>query len=352
MRLPPGHPVRAHIEEIGKSSERASNLTRQLLTVSRRQIFEPKVVNLNQLIMDLVPMLHPLIGVDIELVTRPRPDLGLVKVDPGQLEQVLLNLVVNARDALPQGGQIVIETANVTLDQSCARQHPDTSPNLQVMLSVSDNGLGMNEEVKAHLFEPFFTTKEEDKGTGLGLAICYGIVKQSGGYIEVSSELGRGTTFRIYLPQTEEMAVDPRPGGAWESRLLAGKETVLLAEDEPLVRTMIASMLQGQGYTVLQAANGAKALQLAREHAGEEIHLLLTDVVMPQMGGVELADQFSAIRPETRVLFTSGHPDQLFAHQRDLGCVDISYLLNWRYETSRTTQRPVEENSPFFTLLP
>src|SRR5918999_848019 len=217
MRLPPGHPVRAHIEEIGKSSERASNLTRQLLTVSRRQIFEPKVVNLNQLIMDLVPMLHPLIGVDIELVTRPRPDLGLVKVDPGQLEQVLLNLVVNARDALPQGGQIVIETANVTLDQSCARQHPDTSPNLQVMLSVSDNGLGMNEEVKAHLFEPFFTTKEEDKGTGLGLAICYGIVKQSGGYIEVSSELGRGTTFRIYLPQTEEMAVDPRPGGAWES---------------------------------------------------------------------------------------------------------------------------------------
>jgi two-component system, cell cycle sensor histidine kinase and response regulator CckA len=312
MRLPQSHPVRAHIEEIGKSSERASNLTRQLLTVSRQQIVEPRIINLNRLIMNMVPRLHPLVGVDIELVTNPKSDLGLVKVDPGQFEQVLLNLVVNARDALPQGGQIVIETANVTLDQSCARQHSDTPPNPQVMLSVSDNGLGMNEEVKAHLFEPFFTIKEEGKGTGLGLAICYGIVKQSGGYIELPSELGRGTTFRIYLPQTEEeMAADTGPGEARENRLLEGKETVLLAEDEPLVRTMIASMLQDQGYAVLQATNGAEGLQLAQEHAGTGIHLLLTDVVMPHMGGVELANQFSAIRPETRVLFTSGHPEQL-----------------------------------------
>jgi two-component system, cell cycle sensor histidine kinase and response regulator CckA len=283
MSLPPEHPVHSHLEEVKKSAERAANLTHQLLAFSRGQIIEPKVINLNGLILNMGELIRRLIGEDIELVTIPAPDLDLVKVDPGQVEQVLMNLVVNARDAMPEGGKVTIETNNVSLDAKHARQHAEASPGRYVTLSVSDTGIGITEEVKAHLFEPFFTTKEKGKGTGLGLATCYGIVKQSSGYIEVNSEPGRGTTFIIYLPRTEEQA-KPEPGNLENGQIPRGPETVLLAEDEPAVRTMVATILQRQGYRVLQAANGDEALRLAQLHAEEEIHVLMTDVVMPQMG--------------------------------------------------------------------
>ncbi|MFQ6027925.1 MAG: response regulator, partial [Dehalococcoidia bacterium] len=313
FKLPDGHLLKDHLQEIQRSAESASNLTRQLLAFSRRQVIEPKVVNLNHLIVDLGRMLHRLIGEDIELVIRPETDLGLAKVDPGQFEQVLLNLVVNARDALSLGGFIEVETSNVTLDEAFARQNPHVVPGLYVLLSVSDNGMGMSEETKAHIFEPFFTTKEEGKGTGLGLATCYGIVRQSSGHIEVHTQLGRGTTFNIYLPQSFEAA--PGYASPRDERLLQGQETVLLVEDEGSVRTMVATMLRDRGYKVLETANGYDALRMAQDHASEEIHLLLTDIVMPQMGGVELASRFSSVRPDTKVLFTSGYPEEPIIQQ-------------------------------------
>ena len=317
MSLSPEHPVHSHLEEVKKSAERAANLTHQLLAFSRGQIIEPKVINLNGLILNIGELIRRLIGEDIELVTIPAPDLDLVKVDPCQVEQVLMNLVVNARDTMPEGGKVTIETNNVSLDAKHARQHAEASPGRYVTLSVSDTGIGITEEVKAHLFEPFFTTKEKGKGTGLGLATCYGIVKQSSGYIEVNSEPGRGTTFIIYLPRTEEQA-KPEPGNLENGQIPRGTETVLLAEDEPAVRTMVATILQRQGYRVLQAANGDEALRLAQLHAEEEIHVLMTDVVMPQMGGVELAGRFSIERPGSKVIFTSGYAEQPFIHQNIL----------------------------------
>jgi CheY-like chemotaxis protein len=267
------------------------------------------VIDLNNLVLNMDELLRRVIGEDIELVTLPARDLDLVKVDPGQIEQVLLNLVINARDAMLQGGKLIIETANVHSGTEEAHQHPGSSSGKQVMLSVTDSGIGMTEEVKAHLFEPFFTTKEKGKGTGLGLATCYGIIEQSGGRIEVDSTVGEGTTFRIYLPATTE-ARDSLPAVAEDHRLPCGTETVLLAEDEPAVRSMIATILQQQGYTVLQASNGDEALKIAGGHHKTGIDLLLTDVVMPQMGGVELAGRFCTEYPSTRVIFTSGYSDQ------------------------------------------
>jgi signal transduction histidine kinase len=317
MSLPPEHPVHSHLEEVKKSAERASKLTHQLLAFSRGQIIEPKVINLNDLILNMDELIRRLIGEDIELVTIPTPDLNPVKVDPGQMEQVLMNLVVNARDAMPEGGKLTIATVNVRLDAKHTRQHTDVSAGRYATLSVTDTGIGITSEVKAHLFEPFFTTKEKGKGTGLGLATCYGIVKQNSGHIEVNSEPGRGTTFRIYLPRTEEKA-KPEPGNLENGHIPRGTETVLLAEDEPVVRTMVATILQRQGYRVLQASNGDEALRLAQQHADEEIHLLMTDVVMPQMGGVELAGQFSIERPSAKLIFTSGYTEQPFIHQNTL----------------------------------
>ncbi len=309
MALPQGEGrLRTSLVEIQKAAERASNLTRQLLAFSRRQIIEPKVVSLNELILNMDKMLRRLIGEDIELTTLPCKDLGLVKVDPGQIEQVVMNLVVNARDAMPNGGKLTIETGNEFLGPEYAERTPDVTPGEYVMLAVSDTGIGMTEYVKAHVFEPFFTTKEAGKGTGLGLATCYGIIKQNGGHIAVYSEVGKGTTMKVYLPRVYQQAerfAQPEDS----SQMPRGKETVLLVEDDTSVRALAARVLREQGYTVLEASNGREAIQIAQEHASQEIHLLLADVVMPQMGGRELAVQLKATRPGIRVLFTSGYTD-------------------------------------------
>ena len=306
QEAPPGSPINSHLQEVQKAAERAADLTGQLLAFSRRQVIEPKVIDPNDLVINLDKMLRRLIGEDTELVTLPATGLERVKADPGQIEQVLVNLAVNARDAMPKGGKLTIETANVTLDAEYVRQHGDASPGRHVMLVVSDTGTGMSEEVQEHIFEPFFTTKDVGEGTGLGLAICYGIVQQSGGHMEVCSEPGQGTSFKVYLPATEE-TYEAQTEIVDSSISPQGKETVLLAEDEPLVRTMVATVLRDRGYEVLEAANGEEALRMAQKPGGEGIELLLTDVVMPQMGGPELAEKLYATYPDIKVLFTSGY---------------------------------------------
>jgi two-component system cell cycle sensor histidine kinase/response regulator CckA len=306
--LPPDHAAHPDLEGIQKTAQRAANLTRQLLAFARRQIIEPRVLNLNDLILNVEKMLRRLISEDIKLTTLLAPDLAPLKADPGQLEQVLLNLVVNARDAMPNGGELIIETANVSLDQDYARRHAEVTPGEYVLLAVSDTGVGMTEEVKARLFEPFFTTKEIGKGSGLGLATCFGIVKQNEGHIRAYSELGVGTTFKIYLPQVEGVAtplVRPEPIDV----LAQGTETILLAEDEITVRDLAAQSLRQQGYTVLEAADGLEALDLAQSQPKKEIHLLLTDMIMPRLGGANLAEQLRAARPKIKVLFMSGYTD-------------------------------------------
>ena len=312
MGLHPSDRIYSDLQEILKASERAARLTQQFLAFSRRQIIEPKVVNLNKILADTDRMLRRLIGEDIELATVPAEDLWPVKVDPGQIAQVIVNLAVNARDAMPEGGKLTIETRCVTLDEGYARQRVTVSPGDYVMLAVSDTGVGMTREVKEHLFEPFFTTKEVGKGTGLGLATCYGIVKQSGGNIWVYTEPGRGTTFKIYLPRVQERA-ETLPKRDEAGYLPGGTETVLLVEDEPSVRNMAARILREQGHTVLEAATGEEALRVAKEKGEDRIHLLLTDVVMPRMGGRELADRLRVDRPDIKVLFFSGYTDEAVA---------------------------------------
>ncbi|HMK76528.1 MAG TPA: PAS domain S-box protein, partial [Thermodesulfobacteriota bacterium] len=307
------NPLWGNIQEIDKATQRATDLTRQLLAFSRRQILNPKVLDLNALLKDLEKMLRRLIGEDIELVTLLAGDLGKVKVDPSQIEQVIFNLAVNARDAMPSGGKLAIATANVELDEEYARAHVSVTPGRYVNLSVSDTGIGMTQEVKEKVFDPFFTTKEKGKGTGLGLSMVYGIVKQSGGNILVYSEPGRGTTFKIYLPRTEEEAdtLQEREETDFYPR---GSETVLLVEDDVLVRDLANRLLEQQGYRVLKAADGQEALRVAKEHVGETIHLLLADIVMPQMGGKELADWLKISRPNVKVLYTSGYADNAIVH--------------------------------------
>lgn len=306
--LPPDHAAHPDLEGIQKTAQRAANLTRQLLAFARRQIIEPRVLNLNDLILNVEKMLRRLISEDIKLTALLAPDLAPLKADPGQLEQILLNLVVNARDAMPNGGELIIETANVSLDHDYARRHAEVTPGEYVLLAVSDTGIGMTEEVKARLFEPFFTTKEVGKGTGLGLATCFGIVKQNEGHIRAYSEVGVGTTFKIYLPQVEGVAtplVRPEPIDI----LAQGTETILLAEDEITVRDLAAQSLRQQGYTVLEATDGLEALELAQSQPQNEIHLLLTDMIMPRLGGANLAEQLRATRPQLKVLFMSGYTD-------------------------------------------
>ncbi len=313
MRIKADDPLRGSAEEIRKAAQRAAALTRQLLAFSRKQILEPKVVNLNDILNDLSKMLHRMIREDIELATRGALDLGRVKVDPGQIEQVIINLVVNARDAMPRGGKLTIETANVVLDEMCALRMGDVAAGKYVVVAVSDTGTGMTPEVQARLFEPFFTTKEEGKGTGLGLAMCYGIVKQSGGHISVYSEPGHGTVFKIYLPRIEEAAtVDAKRDRSGD--LPQGKETILLVEDEPGLRQLTKLVLQDLGYTILEAANGCEALHIAKERSDRGVDLVFTDVVMPQMGGKELADHIHTMRPETKVLFSSGYTEDAIVH--------------------------------------
>ena len=306
MKLPPGNALRSKLEEIQKAAERGATLTRQLLALSHRRANELKVIDLSQLIADVSSMLRRVMGEDVELVVLPGPELWLIKVDPGQMEQVVMNMAVNARDALPNGGKLTVKTANVTIDQDYAWSGVEVPPGEYVMLTVKDTGIGMTEEVKAKIFEPFFTTKEEGKGTGLGLATCYSIVTQSGGHIKVCSELGKGTSFNIYIPRVDGV-VSALFNDVEEDYLPKGTETILLAEDEPLVRKLVASMLSDLGYTVLQTNNGEEALRAAQKHTGEKIYLLLTDVVMPQMSGTELAGRLRIMRPDIRVLLTSGY---------------------------------------------
>jgi two-component system cell cycle sensor histidine kinase/response regulator CckA len=313
LDLKENDPLRGNIQEIEKATQRATDLTRQLLAFSRRQILDFKVVDLNFFLKDTEKMLRRIIGEDIELVTVLSKDLGKVKVDPSQIEQVIFNLAVNARDAMPSGGKLAIETANVELDEEYARAHVSVAPGRYVRLSISDTGSGMTQEVKERVFEPFFTTKEKGKGTGLGLSMVYGIVKQSNGNIWVYSEPGRGTTFRIYFPRTEE-DTDTLYVREEAASFPRGSETILLVEDEESVRDLANRLLKQQGYTVLEAANGQEALRVAKEHVGETIHLLLADIVMPQMGGKELADWLKISRPNVKVLYMSGYADNAIVH--------------------------------------
>jgi PAS domain S-box-containing protein len=303
----PQDPRRGLFEEILVAGERAASLTRQLLAFSRRQVMDPRVLDLNSVLAAIEKMLRRLIGEDVELVATFKPDLGRVKVDPGQIEQVIMNLAINARDAMPEGGKLCIETSNLEIEEGNGRTHPDLAPGKYVMVAVSDTGRGMDAETRAHIFEPFFTTKEKGHGTGLGLATVYGIVKQSGGSLRVYSELGQGTTFKIYLPCVEESLPVAEPTEV-RTKPAKGSETVLVVEDEEGVRLLVGETLKARGYKVLVAEGAAQALKIAEQHA-KPIHLLLTDVVMPQTGGKELAKRLSTLHPETRVLYMSGYTD-------------------------------------------
>jgi hypothetical protein len=303
-------PIRNNIEQIRKTAERAAALTRQLLAFSRKQILAPKVLSLNTVVPDLTAMLKRLIGEDIDLVFHSGSGLGRVKADPGQLEQVIMNLVVNARDAMPEGGRITVETANVELSELYARQHVGVQAGPYVMLAVSDTGIGMDPATQAKIFEPFFTTKASGKGTGLGLSTVYGIVKQSGGNVWVYSEPSNGTTFKIYLPRVEdpEQVAEPAPG-----RPGGGTETVLLVEDEDELRMLAREILEGYGYTIFEGGQPAEALLVAERHTGP-IDLLVTDVVMPEMSGRALAERLRPLRPEMKVLYMSGYTDNAIVH--------------------------------------
>jgi signal transduction histidine kinase len=298
-------PLMGDLEEVIRASEGAASLTRQLLTFSRRQVVAPMVLNLNQRVTEMTKMLKRIIGEDVELVTRLEPALGNVKADPGQVEQVIMNLAVNSRDAMPGGGKLTIATGNAVLDPAESADHPDAPPGPHVLLTVTDTGTGMSADTKAHLFEPFFTTKEQGKGTGLGLSTVYGIVRQSGGSIEVVSEPGRGATFRIRFPKVEER-VESGKETRITPRAPTGSETVLVVEDSDSLRRLVNHVLLKHGYTVLLAHDGEDALMVSGAHTGP-IHLLLTDVVMPRMGGTELATRIVLTRPDIRVLYTSGY---------------------------------------------
>jgi len=314
--LPTDAPLRDHVEQVKEAGERASLLTKQLLAFSRKQVLQPKVLDLNAVLTNMDRMLQRMIGEDITLVAVPSPGLWRVYADPSQVEQVMMNLAVNARDAMRNGGKVTIETANVELDDAYAREHVSVQPGPYVMLAVSDTGCGMDAETQARIFEPFFTTKEPGKGTGLGLSTVYGIVKQSRGYIWVYSEVGRGTAFKIYLPRGEGAVETVEPGVA-PAKTVRGSETILLAEDDHAVRALLRSTLQEHGYTVLEAHHGKHAIQVCEQHAGP-IHLLVTDVVMPEMSGREVAEHLKPSRPNMKVLFMSGYTDKAIVHHGEL----------------------------------
>jgi two-component system cell cycle sensor histidine kinase/response regulator CckA len=310
-RLPADSPNRRGVQLIQTTAQRAATLAKQLLAFGRRQVLEHRVLDLNEVVNGVVPMLKRLIGEDIELIVHPGTHLDRVRGDRGQLEQVIMNLVVNARDAMSEGGQITLETDNVVLSEEYARERVGSRPGPHVMLAVTDTGTGMDRATQARIFEPFFTTKELGKGTGLGLATVYGIVKQSGGNIWVYSEPGHGTTFKIYLPRVDDALDTVGPAAIGPGR---GSETILVAEDDDEVRALAREVLEGYGYTILEAARPADALQIAERYAGA-INLLLTDVVMPQMSGRQLADRLAALRPEMRVLYVSGYPGEAIVQQ-------------------------------------
>jgi len=308
------NPLYLKIEAIHQATERAATLTRQLLAFSRKQLLELKVVDVNIIVADMERLLRPLIGENIELQTKLAPNLGRTRADAGQIEQVIMNLVVNSKDAMPNGGKIAIQTANINLENDdLRRDYSYIRPGPYLMLSVSDTGHGMDKETQARIFEPFFTTKEKGKGTGLGLSTVYGIIKQSGGYVLAESEPGQGTTFRIYLPRVED-AAEPRDPVRVSKSQAGGSETVLLVEDEESVRQLVRETLEAKGYKVLEADNGEAALRLVSQHAGP-LHLLVTDVVMPGMSGRELSSQLGASHPQTKVLYLSGYTEDAIVHE-------------------------------------
>jgi two-component system cell cycle sensor histidine kinase/response regulator CckA len=309
--LVPGNSSYEYAEEIEKASQRAVSLTRQLLAFSRQQVLEPAILNLNTLVSDMEKMLPRLIGEDIQLILVLDPAIGQVKADPGQIEQVLMNLAVNARDAMPDGGKLKIQTANAELDAAFAYEHPGSVPGQYVMLAVTDTGTGMDPETQAQIFEPFFTTKERDKGTGLGLATVYGVVKQSSGYITVESETGKGALFKIYLPRIEQ-PVPTRCESSQGPLTVRGCETILLVEDAEPLRKLARMFLSDNGYQVLTAADGSEAQQIAAQNPGP-IHLLLTDVVMPGINGRVLAERLAPRHPAMKVLYMSGYTDSFIA---------------------------------------
>jgi CheY-like chemotaxis protein len=334
-RVGPDDPSRSDLEEICRAGERASTLTKQLLAFSRRQVLEPTILDLNDVLRSMTAMFGRLIGEDIQLVTRLAPALGLVKADAGQLEQVILNLVVNARDAMPTGGKLVLETRDQDLDDTFTRTADALRPGPHIVLTVTDSGVGMDAATRSHLFEPFFTTKKPGKGTGLGLATVYGIVSQSGGYIDVRTELGRGTSFRIFLPRVEAPAsiAPAESAGMPKAR---GSETILLVEDEDAVRRLARRALEAAGYDVLESGDGAGALQLLSTTA-RTVSLILTDVVMPGMSGPEVAARAAQLKPGIRVLFMSGYtdPDVALRGVRELG----TGLLHKPFTAAALTER-------------
>jgi two-component system cell cycle sensor histidine kinase/response regulator CckA len=331
--------LRSDISEIEKAGLRAAELTGQLLAFSRKQVFHPKNLTLNALVTDLQKMLSRLIGEDIDLVAMLDLELGTVKADPGQVQQVIMNLVVNARDAMTDGGKITIETANVDLGSDYSSKHIDVLPGAYCMLAISDNGCGMDEETRSHIFEPFFTTKGLGRGTGLGLSTVYGIVKQSGGGISVYSEPGRGTTFKVYLPRVVELA-DEYDLAPTQLPLPNGDETLLLVEDEAAVRELAARVLREHGYTVLEASDPSWALAAIEQHLPNEVHLLVTDVVMPRMSGRDLAEQLAILRPDLRVLYVSGYTDRAIVHH---GVLDENTPFLQKPFTSEGLVRKVRE---------
>jgi PAS domain S-box-containing protein len=313
MIVDPSDPIRRKLEAIQKAGVRAASLTRQLLAFSRKQVLQPKALNLNDLITDTSKMLRRLIGEDIELVMVLKHRLGQVMADPSQMEQIFVNLAVNARDAMPHGGKLIIETTNVQTDEEIVRKYDSVKPGPHVRLTVTDTGCGIDSETQKHIFEPFFTTKGVGKGTGLGLSTVYGIVKQSGGFIAVYSEVGKGTTFKTYLPRVNDSVTEDLDTQLTQGVAPKGTETVLLVEDEEMVRDITRDVLEQSGYTVLVAADGVEALRMCKEQPGK-IQLSLTDVVMPRMSGRQFAEQVKTLEPEMRVLYMSGYTDDAIVH--------------------------------------
>jgi CheY-like chemotaxis protein/two-component sensor histidine kinase len=319
--------LRRNVAEIKAATQRAASLTRQLLALSRRQLLEPRVLDINAVVWETHKLLRRVIPENIDLVPMLEPNLQPVKVDPAQIQQILINLVVNARDAMPQGGKVVIETANVELDEEYASRHLDVQPGRYVMLTVRDNGSGIDEETQARIFEPFFTTKQEGKGTGLGLSTVYGIVRQSGGHITVKSNLREGTKFRIYLPPTamaelkvEAEVEDETP----PMEILSGTETVLVVEDQPALLRLISVCLGKRGYTVLAAEDGTEAIRILQNNPGH-IDLVVSDIMMPRLNGLELLKKATLLRPEMRFLFISGYAEDTIGQTTHLPH-DAGYL--------------------------
>jgi PAS domain S-box-containing protein len=312
--LPPDDPLGKSVREIRQAADRAATLTRQLLAYGRKQILQPEILDLNRVLADMVGTLQHLMGREVDVQIVPVIGLKMVKIDPGQMEQVIVNIAMNAADAMPNGGKLTLETANVTLDDEYVRPFPGLKPGDYVMLAITDTGTGMSEEVKARVFEPFFSTKAVGQGTGLGLATCYGILKQSDGHINVYSEPARGSTFKIYLPQVEQKTKTSFPR-LKSPDLPRGTETILLAEDDPSLLEMSTTLLRRLGYTVLTAVNGVEALNLKHQRDIGHVDLLFTDVVMPHMSGKELSDRIRAIYPHTKILFTSAYTESAIVHQ-------------------------------------